>query len=464
MGPLTRAVQVVLVGASLWMTAEASETVNAPRAAVVEDESANSERSADGEKSLDQPKSLEQAVRELLEDKKKRQDAVKAEKAADAKKPTVNWTAQVQSDLLLFNQDAASKAVFGDIPNGSAIRRARFGMFGQHEWTEYRIEMDFALAGRPTFLDVYAGLVNPQTRGVFRVGHFFEPFSLERMTPNRFMTFLERSLLDQAFAPVRNLGVIWKRPLAEDHVTFALGMFRTESDVYGDDTGDLFEHSVTGRLTWLPFYRESTGDRYLLLGTSGSFRGANNRLVRFRAQPEVRIGATIPNVPYMADTGNIPATHFFLLGTEAVWVHGPFSVQAEYAAAPVASVNFGTLWFQGWYVYVSWFLTGEHRGLRRDQGIMERVNPRRPLFRTDTDTGFREYGPGAWELAVRLSHLDLNSGATNGGRITEFTVGMNWYLTQYLRMTANYIHTFANRNQLIRTHTDTFGLRFGYDF
>ncbi|MCX7699390.1 MAG: porin, partial [Gemmataceae bacterium] len=346
---LRQGVAVNLI-ASAWMgTTAAVEPTGEPITPISVPDAEEASTGDGSEKSLAEPKSLEKAVRELLEDKKKRQDAEKAKKAADAKKPTVNWTGQVQSDMLMFTQDAASKAVFGDIPNGSVIRRARFGMFGQHELTEYRIEMDFAFLGRPTFLDVYAGLINPQTKGVLRVGHFFEPFSLERMTPNRFMTFLERSLMDQAFAPVRNLGVVWKRPLAEEHVTAAVGIFRTDSDFYGDDTGDLFEHAITGRLTWLPYYRESTGDRYLMLGTSGSFRGANNHLVRFRAQPEVRLGATIPNVPFMADTGNIPATHSFLLGTEAVWVHGPFSVQAEYAAAPVASLNFGTLWFQGWY-------------------------------------------------------------------------------------------------------------------
>ncbi len=408
--------------------------------------------------------SIETAIRDLLEDKEKRQEAEKAKRETDGKKPTVNWTGQLQADMLMFTQDAASKAIFGNIPNGSAFRRARFGVFGQHELTEYRIEMDFAFAGRPTFLDVFAGVINPQTHGTLRVGHVFEPFSLERMTPNRYLTFLERSLMDQAFAPVRNLGVIWRRPFAQEDVTFALGMFRTDSDFYGDDLGDLFEHAITSRLTWMPYYRSSTGDHYLLVGASGSFRGANNHIVRFRAQPEVRIGAMILSVPFMADTGLIPATHSFLLGTEAIWVRGAFSVQAEYAAAPVASINSGTLWFQGWYVYVSYFLTGEHRGIRRDQAIMQRVIPKRPLFRTGSATGDRETGPGAWEVALRLSHLDLNSGAITGGRITELTAGLNWYLTPYMRMTSNYIHSFANRDQQRQTHTDTFGLRVGYDF
>jgi phosphate-selective porin OprO/OprP len=408
--------------------------------------------------------SLEATIQDLVEEKKRRQEAEKAKKAADAKKPTVHWTAQLQSDWLMFSQDAASKVIYGDIPNGSAFRRARLGVFGQHELTEYRIEMDFAFAGRPTFLDVYGGLTNPQTHGVFRFGHFFEPFGLERLTPNRYVTFLERSLVDQAFSPVRNLGLLYRRPLFNERATFAIGMFRTDSDVFGEDTGDLFEHAVTGRVTWLPYYRDSVGDRFVLVGASGSFRGANNHQVRFRAQPELRLGVTTPALPFFVDTGIIGATHFFLLGTEAIWVRGPFSIQAEYIAAPVASITAGTLWFQGWYVYASYFLTGEHRPIRRDAAVMDRVVPQRPIVQTRSETGERETGPGAWEIAVRLSHLDLNSGAITGGRITELTVGLNWYLTAYLRMTTNYVHSFANPNGTTRTNTDGFGIRLGYDF
>ena len=84
---------------------------------------------------------------------------------------------------------------------------------------------------------MYAGL-NVPAIGRVRVGHFFEPFSLERNTSNRFMTFLERSLLDEAFVPARNLGLLLNRANAAETLTWAVGGFRTDSDNYGDSVGD----------------------------------------------------------------------------------------------------------------------------------------------------------------------------------------------------------------------------------
>ena len=113
--------------------------------------------------------------------------------------------------------------------------------------------MDFALAGRPSFLDVWTGLRDVPYLGRVRVGHFFEPFSLERYTPNRFTTFMERALPDQPFAPVRNLGVMANDTYLDERGTWAVGFFRSDSDVFGDDVGDEFEHALTGRLTYLPW-------------------------------------------------------------------------------------------------------------------------------------------------------------------------------------------------------------------
>jgi phosphate-selective porin OprO/OprP len=62
---------------------------------------------------------------------------------------------------------------------------------------------------------------------------------------------------------------------------------------------------------------------------------------------------------------------------------------------------------------------------------------------------------GAWELAGRVSYIDLTSNfrpgksisstsqpsAVNGGKQTSFTAGINWYPNTYMRFELNYIHT-----------------------
>ncbi len=46
---------------------------------------------------------------------------------------------------------------------------------------------------------------------------------------------------------------------------------------------------------------------------------------------------------------------------------------------------------------------------------------------------------GAWEVAARLSYLDLNDGPIRGGEELNFTVGLNWYLRSNLRVMVNYV-------------------------
>ena len=406
---------------------------------------------------------LRRRIDELEAGRQQWQDGDLAKTLADDKLPTVKWSAQIQSDYYTFSQDDASKATFGDIQNGEAFRRARIAMFGDYGPSEYRIEMDFALAGRPTFLDVYAGLHDLPVLGRARVGHFFEPFSLERLTSNRYVTFMERSNPDQPFAPARNLGVMTNNTYADGRGTWAVGYFRSNSDNFGDDVGDNFENAVTGRVTWLPIYDDNCPSEYVHTGFGYSFRGTDRELARFQSQPEARIGAASPNVPFFVDTGNIPSDHFQLVGFEAAWVRGPFSLQGEYVLTPVDRIDQSTVLLTGWYAMATCFLTGEYRPYRKESGTFDRVIPHRDFVRYASGKHC-DFGPGAWEIAVRLSHLDFNDDSIQGGRLTDVTVGLNWYLSPYLRWTANYIRAFADSPVDGDSVTDIFATRLGFDF
>jgi phosphate-selective porin OprO and OprP len=374
-------------------------------------------------------------------------------------KPTVQFTGQFQADALGFAQDSTSLDRFGRFPNGMAFRRARLGLFGDYGPTDYRIDMDFALAGRPSFLDVFAGVRDVPLIGNLRVGHFFEPFSLERLTANRFTTFLERSLLDQAFVPARNLGVMAFDTAFEERLSWELGLFRAGSNVFGDDTGTRYEMAVTGRLTGTPVYLND-GQRLLHLGAAYSFRGPNDGSVEFRAQPESRIGANPVNVPFLIQTGNLKANSYHLLGAELAVVEGAFSAQAEFTWVPVNTRTNGTRFFNGWYVECNYFLTGEHRPYQTSTGTFNRVKPKRDAI----GPSGAWTGPGAWQLAARVSQVDLNSGVVSGGRLTDLTLGCNWYLNRFLRVSSNYILSSQESAGLNQALSHGFGLRVGFDF
>ncbi len=89
-------------------------------------------------------------------------------------------------------------------------------------------------------------------------------------------------------------------------------------------------------------------------------------------------------------------------------------------------------------MFASWFLTGESRNYRVKGGDFGHVKPKRET--------------GAFELALRLSRLDLNDGPVTGGRETNTTLGLNWYFRRNFRLMANYIHVVTDDEEAMNVN------------
>jgi len=332
---------------------------------------------------------------------------------------------------------------------------------------EYAIGFDFALPGRPSFLDNYIAIREVPLLGEVRVGHYFEPFSLERFTQNRYNTFMERSLAD-IFAPSRNTGIMSHRTIGElERGTWAIGWFRSSSDFYGDDFGDDGEQAVTGRVTWLPVYDEIDEQYFVHFGGAFSYRTENERQSRFATRPEVLVGNPLPappnGIPFFVDTGVIPARNDQRLGAELAIVRGPFYLQAEYMCSSVDQIGGPRLLFHGAYGFVSYFLTGEHRTYNKQLGTIDRVYPYENFFRVATDRGIAT-GRGAWEIAARWSFIDLDDANVQGGTLNDVTLGLNWHSNPYTRIRWEYIYAHLNRAPVGSSNANIFGMRFDVDF
>lgn len=114
-----------------------------------------------------------------------------------------------------------------------------------------------------------------------------------------------------------------------------------------------------------------------------------------------------------------------LLGLEGAWVSGPFSLQGEWMQAKIERDEGTEPTFEGWYLQVSWFLTGESRRYKQRSAKFGRI---RPLS-----------DHGAVEVAARFSSLDLNDGEIEGGSSDNITLGINWYINRQIRLMANAI-------------------------
>ena len=53
--------------------------------------------------------------------------------------------------------------------------------------------------------------------------------------------------------------------------------------------------------------------------------------------------------------------------------------------------------------------------------------------------GFTGDGRGAFEVAFRVSYLDLEDKDVRGGRLLDLTCGLNWHATRNARLLANII-------------------------
>lgn len=413
---------------------------------------------------------LRRRVEQLELRSQERETLEKSLKKPRSDLPSLTMGGQLIVDTIFFSQDAQSRATVGDADDALDFRRARlYGSGEAYEIFTYAVGFDFAQGtadnGRPAFIDNWVQVNDLPVLGHVRVGHYFEPFSLERSTSNRNTTFMERSLPD-AFAPSRNTGIMTFNQSSDERWWWALGSFH-DSDNNGDDAGDQLGVTADGRFCFRPYYDEPSGGRYFMhLGYAYSFRGANDGELQYRSRPEAigRSDEASITTPYFVDTGVLNAHYNQLHGLEFLWVHGPLSVQSEIMVVPSDLIGQSNATFSGGYVYASYFLTGENRVYNRDLAILDRVQPFENFFRVRGDDGSILTGSGAWEVAARLSRIDLTSGDVEGGRLTNFTFGLNWYLTPYHRMKFNYILSHLDEVAQGPSNTSIFGVRCDWDF
>jgi phosphate-selective porin OprO and OprP len=328
---------------------------------------------------------------------------------------------RLQNDFAWFDDDDSLRFFFGDQEDGAEFRRSRLYVRGTlYGDFSFKIQYDFA-GGDADFKDVWLAANNLPYLGTLKVGHFDEPFSLNEITSDNTITFMERAL-PTVFVPGRNMGVALSNTAFNQRMAWTVGLFRT-SDDYGMDRSD-GGYSLTARVTGLPWY-EKEGRRLLHLGTAYSHRNVDGPL-RYRQRPE----AHLSSVRFL-DTGAFQAEDVDLYNAELALVYGSLSLQGEYFLSEVDTAMAGRERFDGYYAFASVFLTGEHRPYDKFGGVFGKVNPKRNFT-------LRKGGAGAWEVAARYSQLDLGDDFFLGGEERNWTLGLNWYLNPQIRLMLNY--------------------------
>src|SRR5690606_13628585 len=261
--------------------------------------------------------------------------------------------------------------------------------------------------------------------------------------------------------------------------SWAYGIYRTggfNNAPLGDtrfatDIGDGGGTSFSGRATHLLWYDEFSDGRYLLhIGGSYNYSritGGTEHGNSYQARviPEFFVGdpdgagLTAAGVPFFADTGRLLADQYHLYGVELAGQFGSAHFQAEYMSTQVDQIGAPSANFDGAYLQVGYFLTGEHRTYNRTVGAFDRVVPFTEFFSLGRKSVV--CGWGAWEVVGRWSYVDLNDAnaapvlvaagpppTPNPGRLHDTTLGLNWFWNSYTKVQFNWIHAFLDNRAL----------------
>lgn len=390
-----------------------------------------------------------------------------------------NFTAQirgrVQFDVAAYDQDpegslatdfrrgsvgdATENQRARDLSSGANFRRAQIGVEGTF-FKDFGYSLGFQFGGSGTeesgrVQDVYIeykGLKNWR----IRAGAFSPPVNLDDAAGSADTLFLERasgSELQRALAGsegragfgVLGNGERWTASLVLTGGTVGTTAFDEQL-------------ALVGRGTYLAI-NEPQLQLHVGANATWIFQPADNGIdntprspVRLRDRPEIRVDGT-----RLIDTGNIDATSVFSPGVEIALRYKGLVVQAEHfwyqieRRRPAVGPVLADPDFSGYYVQASYVLTGENRRYNAQNGAFTSPRPAKFVGGKDDAAGL-----GSWEVAARYSVVDLNYnegvaggalpvGGVRGGRQEIWTAGLNWYLNQAVRLSADFQHVDVDR-------------------
>ncbi|WP_309261021.1 OprO/OprP family phosphate-selective porin [Lysobacter arvi] len=288
------------------------------------------------------------------------------------------------------------------------VRSARLGfVLKAGERWQVNVEHEFTDRSTP---DAFVQFT-PAKGHVLRLGQFKQPFLLEDATSSRQTPLMDASLLG-AFALGRRIGMGYAWSDADHAINAAV--FGKRLDGKNEGLGAALRASRA-----LHF-----GDDLLHLGVGASVDSPDSDTARFSSKPETALATSS-----LVDTGTLgDVDRTSRAGLEALWIAGPWSVQAEAAAVRSHRDGAADLRGRGGYALASWSPTGHRRNYKSGSVSSPTL------------------GDGmAWELVLRYSRLDLDSAASQGGVQADWNFGATWYLNPYARLMANYVVADSRR-------------------
>lgn len=329
----------------------------------------------------------------------------------------------------------------GQATDEQAIRRARVGIKGKPT-KELKYEVEYSFTGNNDWRDVY--LQYEFFLNTFlKAGNIKEPIGLEALSTSKVNTFMERSLT-QAFINKRKLGVQMKHYIKSDEHRYSV-----TAGAFGKSLDDLIDSeedgtSVVARATYAYIPKKN---KLLHLGMGTSYTDYDEQTLKLNTTPESDL---FDRNLVSTKVKNVTETNRLAFESAMIWKN--FSLQGEYINMHVQNIE-NSYDFQSWYLQSSWILTGESRRYKAKKAAFSRLKPKHPVT---------EGGLGTWEIALRVSHLDIDDKDEEESQERDYSIGLNWYATSHLRIMVNYVQAELSEPSL--DSEDIVQVRVQYDF
>ena len=297
---------------------------------------------------------------------------------------------------------------------GTDLRRLRldatFEFF--NDW-RFKVDADVGAVspGIKNLWISYRGLENT----TITAGNVIAPFDGENMMSSNNLKLMERSLI-AGLSPNFLLGATAN--YHTDHWSFSLGAF--ENPIEADPLTDTDDGtSVVGRMVFSPVnVRRHAIHLAAAIESRTLTTGAPSQI---GTRQEISLIRTrLLNTHQMAGVSG-----YINYNLEAMLIEDSWMLRAQYIHRANDAPTLGDPVFDGFTVEAAWVMTGERQRYSGSSGTYGPIHPRNNF--------------GAVELAARYSTLDLSDGLVAGGEETNWTVGVNWYLTRNLRLMGNFV-------------------------
>lgn len=273
------------------------------------------------------------------------------------------------------------------------------------DW-EAKIELGYADKAI-SFKDIY--LSYAWKGHVFKLGHQYEPFGYARIGSSNYR-FMQHATADEALGTSRKLGLTYSYD--RDWWNVMAGVFSNGNVQSG---GQLEQgYTLSAKVIARPWMAEK---KLLHIGVAPVF---------IDGKDEVSFGGGVPTM-LLADGDNafLDATvnnviNQWKLDVEGILLCNKWYFQGQYYLGHLNRHDATNYNGQGGYVQAGYLLLGEKHNYDAATGMMK--NP----------------APGSLELLVRYDAVNLNDAGIQGGRLSDVTVGLNYFLNKYIAAKINY--------------------------